>query len=224
MLIMIREFVVKGLKNPQKIPAYIRYLITRRVPFTFESVTDGWGDNGKGLPSFSARLYQETTLLQEAIGKFKATKSLEIGCGYGRLTPWIAEFSEKHYAIEPEIQLLKTAKKLYPSVTFYSSKAQALPFPDDYFDLCVTWTVLQHLPKTEMIKAIVEIKRVCAQKALIIIAEGVGKRRGIWYWEHPLGAWKELFQPWELTWYKERKIEKSFTDFAGLIMKFEQEK
>ena len=151
---MVRDLVLKGIKRPYRIPSYLRYkircisnlYIRKRVPFAYEQVVGGWGINGAGLPHFSARLYREVKLLERAIGSYCAERSLEIGCGYGRLTPWIAEHSKQHYAIEPESALLNDAKKLYPNVHFYQAKAQKLPFPSSYFDLSVSWTVLQHIP------------------------------------------------------------------------------
>jgi SAM-dependent methyltransferase len=198
--------------------------IRRRVPFSHDEVVADWGIQGAGLPHFSARLYEEVKLLNEAIGNYHAKTSLEVGCGYGRLTPWIVEQSDRHYAIDPEPALLNDAVKLYPSVHFHQASAQELPFPDNHFDLCVSWTVLQHIPSKELVRAVSEIRRVCMPEAVIILAEGVGKFvSGQGYWEHDLEVWKRLLFPWKLTWLKERKLEKSSKGVGhGLVMRFER--
>jgi len=201
----------------------INVQIRRRTKFTYEDVVSDWGVNGAGLPHFSARLFNEVTLLKRAIGRYIAKRSLEIGCGYGRLTPWIAKHSNEHYAIEPELALLNDAKKLYPNVHFYRTKAQKLPFPNHYFDLCVSWTVIQHIPPNQLIKAISEIKRTCTPKAIIVLAEGVGQFSMTGYWEHTLEEWTNLFSPWKLTWCTERKLEETFKGNSGLVMRFERE-
>lgn len=223
---MVKDLIVNGIKKPHQIPSYLRRKIVRifekRVPFTHEEVASDWGIDGAGLPHFSARLYAEVKLLNEAIGGYHAKRSLEIGCGYGRLTPWIAEHSDQHYAIEPESVLLNDAKKLYPNIRFYQAKAQKLPFPNCYFDLCVSWTVLQHMLTKELPKAVAEIKRLCAPEAIIILAEGVGIGRTRRFWKHTLEEWEELFLPWKLTQYWERKIEETYKDNAGLVMRFER--
>lgn len=224
-----KKIIKKGVKGPFQFPRYVlqnlRHFFNLRikkiVPFSYEQVVSGWGIKGVGLPHFSARLYEEVKLLKEAIGDFHVERSLEIGCGYGRLTPWIAEYSNQHYAIEPESTLLKDAMQLFPFFYFHQSKAQELPFPDCHFDLCVTWTVLQHIPPRELPKAINEIKRVCTQKAMIIMAEGVGKKETKRYWEHPLEEWRSLLSPWKLSWYTERKREATFNGYVGLVMRFE---
>jgi len=226
---MVIDLIIKGIKRPHRIPSYMRYklkyifnfYIRKRVPFTYEEVVSGWGIKGAGLPQFSARLYKEVKLLNKAIGSYHAKRSLEIGCGYGRLTPWIAEHSDQHYAIEPESVLLNDARRLYPYVYFFQAKAQKLPFPNCYFDLCISWTVLQHIPPKELAKAVTEIKRVCAPEAIIILAEEEGEKRGSTYWFHTVKEWKDLFLPWKLTWCTERKIEETFKGSAGLIMRFE---
>ena len=74
-----------------------------------------------------------------------AERALEIGCGYGRLTPWVAEYASKYYDVEPEEELYKIAKELYPNFSFFNNTANKLPFHDKYFDLIFTWTVLQHI-------------------------------------------------------------------------------
>ena len=219
---MVKYLIIRGIKRPHRIPRYILYThIRKRVPFTYQEVAGGWGLKGAGIPRFSARLYREVRLLNEAIGSYHAKRSLEIGCGYGRLTPWIAEHSDQHYAIEPEPVLLNDARKLYPNIWVYQAKAQKLPFPNCYFDLCVSWIVLQHIPPKELTKAVIEIKRVCAPEAIIILAEGVGKTVGTGVtWERPLEEWKDLLLPWKLNWCSERKID--IDNMFPLVMRFER--
>jgi len=218
------ELLVKGIRKPQETLPYIRCrYIEKRVPFTFENVVCDWGAEGAGLPQFSARLYAEVLLLNKAIANYHAERSLEIGCGYGRLTPWIADHSSEHHAIEPESVLLAQAMKLHPSIRFHKVRAQELPFPNGYFDLCVSWTVLQHVYPKQLSKAVSEIKRVCGPRAIIILAEGVGQKESDkGYWERSLEEWRSLFLPWKLNWFSERKIEATFPSSAGLVMRFER--
>jgi SAM-dependent methyltransferase len=229
---MLKDLIIRGIKRPHRIIPYLWYklrvsynnYIRKRVPFTYEGVVGGWGVKGAGLPHFSARLYKEVKLLNDAIGGYHAKRSLEIGCGYGRLTPWLTEHSDHHYAIEPESVLLNDAKKLYPDVRFHHAKAQKLPFPDNYFDLCVTWTVLQHIPPKELAKAVAEIKRVGTSDAVIILAELVeGKGEGSRTWPHVLEEWKNRFSPWKLSWCKKRIVEETNKGESGLVMRFEND-
>lgn len=212
---MVKDSIMKGIKKPHRIPRYIFYTyIRKRVPFTYKEFL-----GGREISVFSARLYREVKLLNEAIENYHANRSLEVGCGYGRLTPWIAEHSDQHYAVEPESATLNDAKKLYPNIHFYQAKAQKLPFPNCYFDLCVSWTVLEHIPPKELTKAVAEIKRVCTPEATIILAEGVGKSSSTSYWERPVEEWKDLFLPWKLVWRMVRNVDPVA---RGLVMRFER--
>jgi len=226
---MAKALIIEALRNPKKAILYLSHRIKlayvlrvqRRTPFSFDEVVSIWNVKGSHLPHFASRLYREVKLLNDALGNYHVERSLEIGCGFGRLTPWIAEYSDHHYAVEPEVRLLHDAERLNPKVRFHRALAQALPYPDRYFDLCVTWTVLQHIPPSEIKKAIGEIKRVCKPGAVIILAEGVGLRRSENYWERALKEWVVLMYPWKLIWHVERKIEETFQGSAGLVMKFQ---
>lgn len=180
---------------------------------------------GKSLayPEFSARLWAEVKLLESAVGTKRALNSLEIGCGYGRLTPWISAFSDVHYAIEPERKLLASAEKLYPWVTFRQAKAEAIPFPDRTFDLVVSWTVLQHIKPKIILACVDEIKRVSSEDAVLVIAEGVGRGKVRGYWERTSSEWNDLLSPWKLSWSTPRRLETTYSGEAGQIMRFERD-
>lgn len=233
----LRKKLALAIKNPSRIPKYLKYLwwrasdglegalnknVRKRVPFSYERAVSGCGKGGVDLPAFSSRLFREVKLLQQAIGDYKAEKSLEIGCGYGRLTPWIMEYSREHYAIEPEKKLFDDAKRLNPKAYFHNVTAQKLPFPDSFFDLCVSWTVLQHIPPKEQTKAIEEMKRVAKKTAILIVAEDTGTYEGGTIWMHTVEKWAELFKPWQLVWQTDRILDETFPDPCGKVMRFEQ--
>jgi len=197
--------------------------IRKRIPFSHSSVVGDWGINGVGLSHFSARLYCEVSLLKKALANRTFDNSLEIGCGYGRLTPWIIQHSKRYYAIEPEKKLFNDAKLLYPQTQLYNVKVQNLPFPNNFFDLCVSWTVLQHIPPEEQAKATDEIKRVAKPTATIIIAEETGTFQGDKVWFRSLDEWSNLFKPWKLVWQTDRVLEETSKNKShGKVMRFER--
>jgi SAM-dependent methyltransferase len=224
-----KELLIAALRKPYQIPRYLwgrhglriyNNNIRRRVPFRYDMVVDGWGEKGAGLPQFSNRLFHEVKLLEKALKDVRADKSLEIGCGYGRLTPWIMQYSKEHYAIEPEEELFNAAKYLNPEAHFYKAKAQTLPFPDETFDLIVSWTVLQHIPPREQIKAINEITRVAKQSATLVLAEGVGNCQAETVWLHTVEEWQDLFKPWSLIWQTDRVLGNTSEKGEGKMMRF----
>jgi 2-polyprenyl-3-methyl-5-hydroxy-6-metoxy-1,4-benzoquinol methylase len=191
-----------------------------RIIFDVGQVAGGGGS--KNLPAFSSRIYHEIKTLKEMLGDLHVKRSLEIGCGYGRLTPWIAEYSEEFYAIEPEKKLYDIAKKLYPSFKFTEARADRLPFPDNYFGLIVTWTVLQHVLPEKFQDTINEILRVAAEDAVILVAEYTRDTHSPSSWGHSVEEYTKLLEPFVLVKQEQRKVENLIDYYVGEVMKFEK--
>ena len=173
------------------------------------------------IPHFSQRLYLEVKLLRYALGDLRAKDSLEIGAGYGRLTPWIAEFSAEHHAVEANPRFTEIAKVLYPGISFHTAKAQKLPFSDARFDLAVSWTVLQHIPPKLLPSAVSELKRVSTPGSTILLCESVSHEKGILggesnTWGREVAEWSKFLKPWQLDWQLERALDGKL---AGMVMR-----
>ena len=97
------------------------------------------------------RHYYEVMQLRRCLGLIAERgvnpgRSLEIGCGFGRLSPYIAEHFEQHTAVDINTWAVSEASQFYPQISFCEASATELPFPDRSFDTVITWTVLQHIP------------------------------------------------------------------------------
>jgi SAM-dependent methyltransferase len=126
--------------------------------------------------SLLCRHYYEVMHLRRCLGLMAEQgitpgRSLEIGCGFGRLSPYIAEHFEQHTAVDINNWALSEAKQFYPKISFSVASATELQFPDHSFDVVITWTVVQHIPNSLVSKALSEIKRVAKPKSLIILCE-----------------------------------------------------
>ena len=145
------------------------------------------------------RHYYEVMQLRRCLGLIaerglKPGRSLEIGCGFGRLSPYIAEHFEQHTAVDINTWAVSEASQFYPHISFYKASATELPFPDHGFDAVITWTVLQHIPNSLVGKALSEIKRVANPKSLIILCEatlyaGRPEKR----WQHTHDRFPEFY-------------------------------
>src|SRR5438309_10185482 len=60
---------------------------------------DGFVD-APSMPLLFARHHYETSLIRRLLGDKHAQRSLELGCGYGRLSPTFASLSARHTAID----------------------------------------------------------------------------------------------------------------------------
>lgn len=150
------------------------------------------------LSEFSHELYIDSTNLIDALSDRSPARSLEVGCGYGRLTPWVADHADEHYAVDPARSLLSAAHREYPDVRFQRATAEALPFPDDAFDLAVTWGVLNHVPSDSIRTATDEIDRVVAPDGTLVISEATAGTPDSRWEYRTIEEWRDLFAPRQL--------------------------
>ena len=118
-----------------------------------------------------ARHNYEVECIRRILRDRRFHNSLEIGCGFGRLSPIFARASQRHQAVDINTDALAIARQTYPAVSFELGSATALPFRDGQFDFVVTWTVIQHVPPDRIQAACEEIKRVLAPGGLLLTCE-----------------------------------------------------
>jgi SAM-dependent methyltransferase len=129
------------------------------------------------IPTLMARQFYELKYILEELELLKQTRdyqslrSLEIGCGYGRLSPYIGQHFKEHHAIDINATALGHATQLYPGIIFREASVTKIPYPDRFFDLVISWTVLQHIPPNFIDGAIREIERVRSDCGVIILCE-----------------------------------------------------
>jgi SAM-dependent methyltransferase len=70
--------------------------------------------------------------------------AVELGCGMGRMTGWMAPHFRKLYALDISDEMLAKAPKL-PNVAYMSTIA--MPFIMPPVDFVLSFLVLQHMPK-----------------------------------------------------------------------------
>ncbi len=96
----------------------------------------------------------------------------DVGCGYGRLTPVLAEFAREVTGFEREGHLVAEATRLQPGLRFASVESLSrLPAGDGAFDFAMTFTVLQHLGDSEARDVIAEIQRVAGGGGILLVEE-----------------------------------------------------
>jgi SAM-dependent methyltransferase len=151
---------------------------------TFE--WDGFVD-APSTPALFARHHYETARIRQLLADKDVQRSLEFGCGYGRLSPTFASLSARHIGVDINGEALAAARAAYPHLDFRQSNGGELAFPDDTFDLVVSWTVLQHVRPERIDDALRELLRVLRPEGRLLLCEETrdpgGGTRHCWHRE-----------------------------------------
>lgn len=94
----------------------------------------------------------EETYMQTAVGNPQEMTVLDLGCGTGRHTAWLAAAGARVTAIDfsPEMLAVARRKTSGVDVTFLTHDLhETLPLPQEAFDLVVSGLVLEHLRNLE---------------------------------------------------------------------------
>jgi ubiquinone/menaquinone biosynthesis C-methylase UbiE len=87
-------------------------------------------------------------------------KILDVGCGTGEVTLFIKNKFRTHfiYGVDIDETALRSAKDKGIATFKVDVSREALPFPDNFFDLCTLLDVIEHLENPDY--ALEEINRV----------------------------------------------------------------
>jgi ubiquinone/menaquinone biosynthesis C-methylase UbiE len=118
-----------------------------------------------------ARHNYEVERIDTLLDGVSVERSLEIGCGYGRLSVIFGRHSLQHIGIDINEEALSMARMSYPRIDFRLERAEALPFENDAFGLICTWTVLQHIPDDRLPAVAREISRVLGPGGILLMCE-----------------------------------------------------
>lgn len=93
--------------------------------------------------------------------ELEGARALDVGCGFGRWTRWLAQRGASAVGVDPTDGMLEAARRASDATVEYRRmSATALDFPAASFDLVTCITVIQHLEPTEQDAAVAEIARV----------------------------------------------------------------
>ena len=171
--------------------------------------------------------------LQQAAVRTRIRRAYDIGCGFGRLTPVLAESAAEVVGFEREGPLIQTARRLLPDLTFEQVVTlEQLPAGDASAEFVLTFTVLQHMPDPRAEAVLAEIRRVLAPGGHLLLVEetditleaGDPARADLGYTRGRTVSWhEERFRPSELVKTSPRLIEPGYPrQDVGTYMLFQR--
>ncbi|MFH2001218.1 MAG: class I SAM-dependent methyltransferase [Planctomycetota bacterium] len=93
----------------------------------------------------------------------KRHQVLDLGCGSGVFLPILAPMCQRLFGIDISYHMLETSVKVIDrfsldNVTLLNASAEAMPFPENEFDIVVLVDAIHHIP--QLTKTLTELKRV----------------------------------------------------------------
>jgi ubiquinone/menaquinone biosynthesis C-methylase UbiE len=122
-------------------------------------------------------IHQREKALLDILNKFNYSdltnkKILDIGCGTGGTLRRFIDYGAKPenlYGIDLLEDRIEVAKELHPKINFIWGNAENLPYPDEFFDIVMQFTVFTSILDTEMKRKIAsEMIRVLKNDGMII--------------------------------------------------------
>lgn len=120
---------------------------------------DTWSRCADSYVDTFAAITEETVARLVDAGEIQAgSRVLDIGSGPGNVSGQLAQIGASVTGVDFSSEMVETARKRYPRMSFEQADAEELPFEADSFDAVVANYVVHHLARPE--KAFGEICRV----------------------------------------------------------------
>ena len=110
----------------------------------------------------------------------KGNRILDVGCGTGRLIPFLREaLGEEGFLVETDFsrEMLKVGKTKYnqEKVSFLQSDAQRMAFKNHAFDVVICFALFPHLP--DKTKALGEFRRILKPGHPLVVAHPMSREK-----------------------------------------------
>jgi len=103
-------------------------------------------------------------------------RCLDVGCGSGRWSRWLAARGAKVVGIDPTPGMLETARRLSPGIELHRMSATDIALPPESFDLVLSVTVIQHLRPAEQARAAVAMCRTLKPGGTLFVLDLIDQR------------------------------------------------
>lgn len=108
--------------------------------------------------------------LKEFIPKKKYENILDLGCGDGRGTASINKIGKNMFCLDTSFNLLKLLKsRNLSNITLINADAKKLPFPDNFFDLIISLSMVEHIEYKYISQVFNEVYRVLKKDGIFLV-------------------------------------------------------
>jgi 2-polyprenyl-3-methyl-5-hydroxy-6-metoxy-1,4-benzoquinol methylase len=133
---------------------------------------------GKYIVSNLPRSHREAhDELMQILSPIKGKRILELGCGRGDFSIWLAKQGARVTAVDIGPDLVAAAQVLAKvnqvDCEFRQANITELPFDPEAYDVVIGWAILHHLTEADVLKTIRECHRVSKTDGSVVFQEPV---------------------------------------------------
>ncbi|CAG7570784.1 methyltransferase family protein [Barrientosiimonas humi] len=141
-----------------------------------------------------------------------APQVADIGCGTGRLAPYLARHGFEVSGVDLSPEMIRVARREQPGLEFAVADLRALPYADAGLSGAVAWYSLMYLPPGQRADAYAELARVVRPGGHLVTAFKLGDDR------HRRGG-ARVGVAFDIWWMSVDEVERRLTD-AGFVVRF----
>jgi len=127
----------------------------------------------------------------------------DLGCGPGHVARYLDARGVKVIGIDLSTGMIEQARQLNPGIAFQQGNMLALDVEDEAWAGVVAFYSIIHIPRDEVVRALIEIKRTLRPGAPLLLAFHIGEEVTHLdeLWDIPISADYAFFQPVEMAGY-----------------------
>ena len=145
---------------------------------------DAWYETGLGAAAHRIELRLVAELAAPVLGE----RALDVGCGTGIYTAWLAARGLDVMGLDREPSMLEAARAKVPGTRFVEGDVAALPFEDAAFDLVLAVTLFCFLNAEQRQAAARELLRLARPGGRVVVGEL--SRYSLWAARRRLMGWR----------------------------------